>query len=125
MFKKTVNGKSRLTTIRVEWKDGFSELMRILKNFFDDNDTEHLLLDLRNSSLGCLTYEHVRDLCEYATSRTNGESRVNGKTALVGLSALEFGISNMLKTYGENEDSAVKVSLFCSIEKALSWIEEG
>jgi hypothetical protein len=98
--------------------------MSVLKNFFDDNSTEHLLLDLRDSSFDSITPDHIRNLCKYATSRANGESGVNGKTALVGSSDFEFEIDRMFKTYSEMEESDIKVSVFRSMEKALNWIEK-
>jgi hypothetical protein len=125
VFEKIVNEKKRLTTITVAWKADFSELMSVLKNFFDDNNTEYLLLDLRNSSLDSITPDHVINLCKYAKSRANGEGRVNGKTALVGSSDLQFGIGRMFETYSEMEESSIKVSVFRSMEKALCWLEEG
>lgn len=125
MFEKIVDKDKKLTTITVSWKADFDELMIVLKNFLNDNKTEHLLLDFSNSSLNGMTRDHTIDLCKYSIYRDNGESRVKGKTALVGSSALEFGIGRMLKTYSEMENSDINVSVFCSMEKALSWLEEG
>lgn len=124
MFEKIVNENSQLTTITVAWKAEFSELMSVLKNFFDDNTTDNLLIDLRNSALDNITPDHVINLCKYAKSRANGSGRVNGKTALVGSSDLQFGIGRMFETYSEIEESSIKVSVFRSMEKALSWLEE-
>jgi len=125
MFEKIVDKDKKLTTITVSWKADFDELMIVLKNFLNDNKTEHLLLDFRNSSLNGITHDHIIDLCKYATYRDNGESRVNGKTALVGSSDLQSGIGRMLKTYSEMKNSDINVSVFRSMEKALSWLEEG
>ena len=125
MFEKIVNEDKKLTTITITWEADVGELVSVLKNFFDDNNTEHLLLDFRKSSLDSITPEHLGNLCRYATSRANGEGRVNGKTALVGSKDLKFGIGRMFETYSEMEGSAVKVSVFRSMEKALSWLEEG
>ena len=125
MFEKIVNEKEQLTTITVTWEFDFSELMSVLKVFFDDNNTENLLLDLRDSSLDSITTDHIRNLGKYAISRNNGGSRINGKTALVGSSDLQFGMSRMFKTYSEMEESAIEVSVFRSKEEALSWLEEG
>lgn len=124
MFEKIVDEDKQLTTITVAWKADFSELMSVLKNFFDDNNTEHLLLDLRDSSLDSITSDQIRHLCKYAKFRANGENRVNGKTALVGSSDLQFGIGRMFETFAEMEGSAIKISVFRSMEKALSWLEE-
>lgn len=125
MFEKIVYENKQITAITVKWKDDFSEAMSVLKTFFDDNNTEHLLLDLRDSSLVSMTHDHIRDLCQYAKSRSNDGGRVNGKTALVGSNDLQFEIGRIFKTYSEMIDSAIKVSAFRSMEKALSWLEEG
>lgn len=125
MFEKIVNESKQLTTITVTWKADFSELMSVLKVFFDDNDTENLLLDLRESPLDSITHDHIKNLCEYAKSRTNGESGVNGKTALVGSNDLQFEIGRIFKIYSEMIDSAIEVSVFRSVEEALNWFEEG
>ena len=125
MFEKIVYDNKQITVISVKWKDDFSEAMIVLKTFFDDNNTEHLLLDLRDSSLDTITHDNIRDLCQYAKSRANGGERVNGKTALVGSSDLQAEIDKIFKTYPEMENSDINVSVFRSEERALSWLEEG
>jgi hypothetical protein len=125
MFEKIVYEDKKLTAITVTWKADFDELMIVLKNFFDDNKTENLLLDLSDSFLNDITYDHVVDLCKYAAYRDNGRSRINGKTALVNSSDLQFEISSMFKAYFEMENSNINVSVFRSLEEALSWLEEG
>jgi hypothetical protein len=124
VFEKIVNEIKQLTTITVTWRADFDELMSVLKIFFDDNHTENLLLDLRESPLDSITHDHIRNLCEYAKYRANGERRVNGKTALVGSSDLQFEVGVIFKKYSEMIDSAIKFSVFRSIEQALSWLEE-
>lgn len=124
MFEKIVDEKKKITTITVAWKADFDELMVVLKNFFDDNNTKHLLLDFRDCSFDTITYDHIRELCEYASFRADGESKVNGKTALVSSNELQFEIGRIFKTYSKMIDSAILVSVFRSMENALSWLEE-
>ena len=125
MFEKIVDKDKKLTTITVSWKSDFDELMIVLKSFLNDNKTEHLLLDLSDSFLNDITYDHVVDLCKYAAYRDNGKSRINGKTALVSSSDLQFEIGSMFKAYFEMENSNINVVVFRSLEEALSWLEEG
>ena len=127
MFEKIVYEDSQITAITVKWKDDFSKAMSVLKTFFNDNTTEHLILDLRDSSIDTITYDDVSDLYWYATSRMNdnGENRGNGKTALVGSIDLQSEIGEIFKTCFETEDLSINVSVFGSEEKALSWLEEG
>ena len=125
MFEKIVDKDKKLTTITVSWKSDFDELMIVLKSFLNDNKTEHLLLDLSDSFLDDLTYDHVVDLCKYAAYRDNGKSRINGKTALISSSDLQFEIGSMFKAYFEMENSNINVVVFRSLEEALSWLEEG
>jgi hypothetical protein len=125
MFEKIVDKDKKLTTITVSWKSDFDELMIVLKSFLNDNKTEHLLLDLSDSFLNDITYDHVVDLCRYAAYRDNGKSRINGKTALVSSSDLQFEIGSMFKVYFELENSNINVAVFRSLEEALSWLEEG
>lgn len=127
MFEKIVYENKQITAITVEWEAEFSEAMSVLKTFFDDNNTEHLLLDLRDSSFDYITTDHLRDLCTYAISRTkdNGGNWVNGKTALVASGDLQPEIDRIFKTCSEMEDSDINVLVFCSKEKAFSWLEEG
>ena len=124
MFEKIVDKDKKLTTITVSWKSDFDELMIVLKSFLNDNKTEHLLLDLSNSFLDDITYDHVVDLCKYAAYRDNGKSRITGKTALVSSSSLQSEIGRMFKAYFEIENSNINVSVFRSLEEALSWLEE-
>jgi hypothetical protein len=124
MFEKIVDKDKKLTTITVSWNSDFDELMIVLKSFLNDNKTEHLLLDLSDSFLNDITYDHVVDLCKYAAYRDNGKSKINGKTALVSSSDLQFEIGRMFKAYFEIENSNINVSVFRSLEEALSWLEE-
>ena len=124
MFEKIVDKDKKLTTITVSWKSDFDELMIVLKSFLNDNKTEQLLLDLSDSFLDDITYDHVVDLCKYAAYRDNGKSRITGKTALVSSSSLQSEIGRMFKAYFEIENSNINVSVFRSLEEALSWLEE-
>jgi hypothetical protein len=125
MIEKIVYENRNITCITVEWEADFSELLGVLKNFFDDNNTEHLLLDFRNFSFNTIMRSNIRDLYEYVTSRANVESRANGKTAFVGSNGLQIEIGKIFKTYSEMIGSPIKISAFRSIEKALNWLEEG
>ena len=127
MFAKMVYEDKRITAITVEWKDDFCKAMSVLKTYFNDNNTEHLLLDLRGSPIDTITYDDVSDLYRYATYRANddGENEVNGKTALVGSNDLQFEICKIFETYSKMIGSATKISVFSSILKAFSWLEEG
>jgi hypothetical protein len=124
MFEKIVDEDKKLTTITVSWKSDFDELMIVLKSFLNDNKTDHLLLDLSDSFLDDITYDHVVDLCKYAAYRDNGKSRITGKTALVSSSNLQSEIGRMFKAYFEIENSDINVAVFSSLEEALSWLEE-
>jgi hypothetical protein len=124
MFEKIVDKDKKLTTITVSWESDFDELMIVLKSFLNDNKTDHLLLDLSDSFLDDITYDHVVDLCKYAAYRDNGKSRITGKTALVSSSNLQFEIGQMSKAYFEIENSDINVAVFRSLEEALSWLEE-
>ena len=126
MFEKIVDENRNITTITVKWEDDFRKAMSVLKTFFNDNNTEHLMLDLRESSIDTITYDDVSDLFRYATTRTNdnGENRLNGKTALVGSSDLQSEVEAIFKTCFETEDLPINVSVFGSEDKALNWLEE-
>jgi hypothetical protein len=126
MFEKIVDENRNITTITVKWGDDFRKAMSVLKTFFNDNNTEHLMLDLRESSIDTITYDDVSDLFQYATTRTNdnGENRLNGKTALVGSSDLQSEVEAIFKTCFETEDLPINVSVFGSEDKALNWLEE-
>ena len=124
MFEKIVDKDKKLTTITVSWESDFDELMIVLKSFLNDNKTEHLLLDLSDSFLDDLTYDHVVDLCKYAAYRDNGKSKITGKTALVSSSSLQTEIGRMFEAYFEIENSDINVAVFRSLAEALSWLKE-
>ena len=125
MIEKIVYEDKKLTCITVRWKDDFSELLGVLKKFIDDNNTEHLLLDFRLFSFDTIMRSNIRDLYEYATSRANVNGTVNGKTAFVFSNGLQIEIGKIFKRYTEMIGSPIKISAFRSMEKALSWLEEG
>ena len=125
MIEKIVHENEKITCITVEWEADFSELLGVLVKLFDDNNTEHLLLDFRFFSFNTIMRSNIRDLYEYVTSRANVESRANGKTAFVGSNGLQIEICKIFKTYSEMTGSAIKVSAFRSMEKAFSWLEKG
>jgi len=120
MIEKIVHENKKITSITVLWEADFTELLGVLKNFFDDNNTEHLLLDFRRFSFNTIMRSNIRDLYEYATSRANGGGRVNGKTAFVFSNGLQNEIGKIFKTYSEMVDSPIKISAFRSMKKALS-----
>lgn len=124
MIEKIVDENKKITSITVLWEADFSELLGVLENFFDDNNTEHLLLDFRLFSYNTIMRSNIRDLYEYATSRANGGGRVNGKTAFVCSNGLQNEIGKIYKTYSEMIDSPIKISAFRSMKKALSWLED-
>jgi hypothetical protein len=125
MIEKIVYENKKITSITVLWEADFGELLSVLKNFFDDNNTEHLLLDFRNFSFNTIVRGNIRDLYEFATSRANGGGGVNGKTAFVCSDGLQNEIGKIFKTYSEFIDSPIKISTFRSMEKAFSWLEDG
>lgn len=125
MIEKIVYENKKITSITVIWEDDFSELMGVLKNFFDDNNTEHLLLDFRRFSFNTIVRSNIRDLYEFATSRTNGNGGADGKTAFVCSDGLQNEIGKIFKTYSEFIDSPIKVSTFRSMKEAFSWLEDG
>jgi hypothetical protein len=125
MIEKIVYENKNITCITVVWEADFSELLGVLKNFFDDNDTEHLLLDFRNFSFNTIMRSNIRDLYEFFTSRANVERRANGKTAFVGSNGLQIEIGKIFNAYSEIIGSPIKISAFRSKEKALSWLEKG
>ena len=124
MIEKIVYENKKITCITVKWGADFSELLGVLKNFIDDNNTEHLLLDFRGFSFNTIERSNIRDLYEYATFRANVNSRVNGKTAFVCSNGLQVEIGRIFKAYSEMIGSPVKVSAFRSMKKAFSWLEE-
>ena len=124
MIEKIIYENKKITSITVLWEADFSELLGVLENFFDDNNTEHLLLDFRRFSFNTILRNNIRDLYEYATSRANGGGRVYGKTAFVCSNGLQNEIGKIFKTYSEMIDSPIKISAFRSMKKALSWLEE-
>ena len=124
MIEKIVYENKKITCITVKWGADFSELLGVLKNFIDDNNTEHLLLDFRLFSFDTIIRSNIRDLYEYATFRANFNSRVNGRTAFVCSNGLQVEIGRIFKAYSEMIGSPVKVSAFRSMKKAFSWLEE-
>ena len=125
MIEKIVYENKKITCITVKWEADFSELLGVLIKFIDDNNTEHLLLDFRLLSFETIMRSNIRDLYEYATSRANVNSRVNGKTALVCSNGLQIEICKIFKTYSDMVSSPIKISAFRSMEKAFLWLEEG
>ena len=97
MFEQIIYENKQITAITVKRKRDFSEVLSVLKTFFGDNNTQHLLLDLRDCSFDTMTHDHIRDLCKYTTLRAYGKNRVNGKTALVGSSDLQLEIYKIFK----------------------------
>ena len=125
MIEKIVYENKKITSITVNWGADFGELLGVLRKFIDDNNTEYLLLDFRLFSFNTIMLNNIRDLYEYATSRANGKSRVNGKTAFVCSDSLQVEIGKIFKAYSEMIGSPIKISAFRSIKEAFSWLEEG
>lgn len=117
---KKVDQKKGLTVYKVTGKVTANELIDTIVSFYREA-TPNVLWDLINSDVSDIKENDIKHIAQ--TSINSATNRPSGKTALVSLTDLTFGLSKMYEAYKKNRPLPFETKVFRDIEKAYKWIQ--
>jgi hypothetical protein len=119
--KTEVDQEKQLTIKTVTGSPSFEESMLAFRQFYEGELTQKVLWDFRTASLSEISSNHIEKILNYI--QQHAEKRAGGKTAILVLKELEYGLSRMIQTLSECKAIPLEVEIFRSIEAALQWLE--
>ena len=115
--------KSRdLTIFSVEGFLSFDIAMPVVKAFYDDNPTRHVIWDMTDTTEIQFTSNEVQIIATFKP-RIRGKREL-GKTAFVAQRDILFGLSRMFEAHSSIVNSPYPVKVVRSIEEAYQWLDE-
>ncbi len=121
-IKVLVDRHRRLTTHEVAGRITFEEIVSALERFYSHTPTLHILWDFSQADASGLTNEDVKNIMFFAKSRMHG--RTGGKSALVGIGDLEYGLGRMYEILAEVYEHPIVHKVFRNCEEAVEWLLE-
>jgi hypothetical protein len=119
----TIDHGKELTTHKVTGVVFYEEIINALKHFWEDQPTKNLMWDCTRANMTHLFYSEAKKIIDYDIPQI--DKRSGGKTALVGLRDLEFGMLRTLKALRELQNPSYQIEVFRSLEEANEWLAEG
>jgi hypothetical protein len=117
-----INNDKQLTTHTVIGDIPFEEFMITLKQMWEVQTTTNVLWDFRKGGLTLTTSGNIEAIVNFV--RDNAHKRSGGKTAIIALKDLDFGITRMLMTFAEMKDVSLEAEVFRSFDNAIEWLNE-
>jgi len=99
-----------------------NDLLEAVKALYASGPTPHHLWDLTRADISNINSDDLKDIAFLA--KQTAPSGRNGRTAIVSISDLGFGISRMYATFAELSGQSVEVRSFRSRRDAEEWIAE-
>jgi hypothetical protein len=117
-----IDESKRLTTHFLSGKVYANNITGILKRFFEENPTENVLWDFRETDPD--RNVTIKEIEEIARLVSSGQKNIGqGKTAIVASSDLVFGLARTYEFLAEIKGVKNPVKVFRSREKAEKWFE--
>jgi hypothetical protein len=121
-IKKDVHKDKDITIVNVSGELLFEQIVQVLEDFYKSDFTLKLLWDLSHADLSALTNSHIEKIISYAKSKSH--LREGGKTAIVALKDIDYGVSRMYEILSELKEHPVSHSVFRNRDEALKWLKE-
>ncbi|MGD8367067.1 MAG: hypothetical protein PVG78_05460 [Desulfobacterales bacterium] len=110
-----------LTRFVAEGELTYEDQMAALRTFYEQGPSANVLWDFRRISGSRITSEGVEGIVAFLKSHKG--KRINGKTALVAPTDLDFGLSRIGEAYAACSDLAWEIRAFRSMAEAIAWID--
>ena len=110
-----------LTIFTVEGELTFQEQMNALKAFYSGDPTANVLWDFRLMKGNRVSSQELEELFNFI--KANRGKRLQGKTALVATSDLDFGLSRVSEAYSQIRQLPWEMKAFRTMDEALEWID--
>jgi hypothetical protein len=111
-----------ITIFKVTGVLSFDIVLPVVKSFYDDDPTNHVLWDLIDTTEVQLTSEEVEAIAKFSP-RYEGKRAV-GKTAIVAQKDIFFGLSRMFEIQSNINEAPYPIMVFRSMSEAHQWIDE-
>ncbi len=98
----------------------YEDQMSVLKTFYQNDPTLHVIWDLTRISGQRITADELQKIIAY--TKKHDHKRTGGTTALVVTNQLDFGIARMSSTLAEIEHTPWEIVSFSTLDDALSYI---
>jgi hypothetical protein len=118
----SINPNTNIASLTVMGRISVSDLLVELDKFYAGPSTALALCDLSNADLGLLSSKDLDLLARHTAGRA--AARAGGRTAIVAMSDLAFGLSRMYGMLAEYSKHSVAIRVFRGHEEALQWLQE-
>ena len=111
-----IDKSKNLTVFTAKGALTFDDAISVVKAFYDDGPTKHVIWDMTDTTEVQLTSKEVEKIATFEP-RIKGK-RALGKTAFVAQKDILFGLSRMFEIHSEMVNSPYPVMVFRNIEQA-------
>lgn len=101
----------------------FTEMMEMLAHIYQGASPLRILWDFREGTAVNLKYDHLVAMADYVSKFS--EKRKRGKTALVILRDVDYGIFRTLATFKDIKEIPFILQAFHDYDEALRWLKSG
>ena len=123
MINKDIDSERQLTIHVLYGRILIQELSDAVKELYNSGPTLNHLWDLTEADLSQIRGDDLRKLATFV--KRYAPARVGGRTALVAINDLGFGLSRMYEVFAEISDQQVEIKVFRSRKEAEKWISSG
>jgi len=113
--------KNRTTHIATG-KVTFKEALAASEQFFDNDPTRDLLMDMGQASMELITSKELECLTLYFGLHAERRPK-DPRTALVVTSTLDYGLSRMMQITAKLDKSKTLFEIFNNTEVAIAWLD--
>jgi len=111
-----------ITIFKVTGVLSFDILLSVVKSFYDDDPTKHVLWDMIDTTEVQVASEEVETIAKFGP-RYEGK-RALGKTAIVAQKDILFGLSRMFEIHSNIKEAPYPIMVFRSMGEAHQWLDE-
>lgn len=111
-----------LTVFTVDGELTFDAQIATLQRFYGGSPTANVIWDFRSLEGNRLNASELRKIIDFI--KRYESKRPAGKTALVSITDLDFGLSSVVGAYADVENVPWEIRAFRSLDAALGWIED-
>ena len=96
------------------------EILSVLQEFYTHNPTKFIIWDLNDASASQVKQEDIDRIADFVLRYSS--TRAGGKTAIVALRDLEFGIGRVFDILGDIKEVEFEIKVFRKLSDAADWI---
>jgi hypothetical protein len=120
-ISSSYDDKRHLTVFTVKGELTFDEQIATLKDFYGGAPTANVLWDFRAIEGIRVSSEELHEIILFI--KRHQSKRPQGKTVLLSIKDIDFGLSRVSEAYANYEKLPWKMKAFKSMDEALKWID--